>query len=190
MSETRYSLVFDGRLQAGTSLRQARDAIQDRFKLSSRQLERLFSGGSVTVKRDLDAASADRYQRAFLDAGAIVERRALDQKTKPAPLRATTSHDDARDEPGVDSGTQAQDTNALELLPPGATVSEERAGTVPPPPDTSRLSLALPEDSGLHDCTPQSSAPPKLDLSRYRLLPLDADSTDSKESDVHAETPR
>ena len=76
MTETRFYLVFDGELQPGVSPEQAREAIQARFKLSSQQLERLFGSGPVTVKRDLDASSVERYQRAFLDAGAIVERRA------------------------------------------------------------------------------------------------------------------
>jgi hypothetical protein len=191
MTQMRYELVFDGRLRPGVSLQQARDAIQARFKLSGPQLERLFRGVPVTVKRNLDAATADRYQRAFLDAGVIVERRALDTGAKPAPVSSGTSHlPNVREEPHARPYASAPETGTLELLPPGEPVGEAPASVTPTAPDISRLTLALPEESGLEDCAPRPSAPPKLDLSRYQLLPLERDRVDADAASDTTEAPQ
>jgi hypothetical protein len=186
MTEMRYELVFDGRLRPGVSLQRARDAIQARFKLSGPQLERLFKGAPVTVKRNLDAASADRYQRAFLDAGAIVDRHALDAGAEPMSAGATRSPS-ASEEPHRRLCANVPENETLELLPPGAPVAEEPTVTAPTAPDTSRLSLALPEKSGLEDCAPRPSPPPTLDLSPYQLVPLERERADADDSSDNTE---
>ena len=109
MTEKRYHLVFNGRLQPGVSPQQARDAIQARFKLSSRQLDRLFSSGPVTVKRDLDTSSAERYQRAFRDAGAIVERRVISgdsESSSPGTIPDAGAYPEATDCPPADASDE------------------------------------------------------------------------------------
>lgn len=97
MTETRYQLIFSGRLQPDTSVEQVRQAVKERFRLNDAQLQRLFSGDPVTVKRDLDLASAERYQRAFVAAGAVIELAPMAASTPSAPSpEATTLVREAR----------------------------------------------------------------------------------------------
>jgi hypothetical protein len=85
ITEPRFRLVFSGRLQPSHSMEQVRQALRERFRLSDRQLDRLFSAQAVTVKRDLDAATAARYQQAFLEAGALVDLVAAESASAPNP---------------------------------------------------------------------------------------------------------
>ena len=97
MTETRYQLIFSGRLQPDTLVEQVRQAVKERFRLNDAQLQRLFSGDPVTVKRDLDLASAERYQRAFVAAGAVIELAPMAASTPSAPSpEATTLVREAR----------------------------------------------------------------------------------------------
>ncbi|MBK5940939.1 hypothetical protein CCR96_17115 [Halochromatium roseum] len=84
MTETRYQLIFSGRLLAGVLPEQAQQALKERFRLSSTQLDQLFSGQRITVKRGIDQKNAERYQRAFAAAGALID-------IEPAPAASSTA---------------------------------------------------------------------------------------------------
>ncbi len=146
MTETRYQLIFSGRLRPEVHPEQARQAVKERFKLKDALLDRLFSGQRVTVKRNLDSANAERYQRAFATAGVQVE-------LEPTPTTA--------------------ERQVMKLLPPGSPIGEQPAFPETPPPDTSHLRLAPSEATSLEDCAPPPAVPPPLDLSALELVPLD-----------------
>jgi len=74
MSESKkFDLVFRGDIAAGQKIMAVRERVQKLFKADDQQLERLFSGRPVTIRRDLDQAQAEQYQQALLQAGALVE---------------------------------------------------------------------------------------------------------------------
>ncbi|NEX15313.1 MAG: hypothetical protein C1943_01425 [Halochromatium sp.] len=161
MTETRYQLIFSGRLQPGTSVEQVRQAVKERFRLNDAQLQWIFSGDAVTVKRDLDQASAERYQRAFVAAGALVE---LAPAVAPSPAPSPVDAD-------------AEAIESMQVLPAGTPIDEQ----MPTPealPDTSHLQLAPPEATSLEDCAPPPPAPPQLDLSRLALAPVEETPTE------------
>lgn len=189
MSDDRFELVFSGQLITGMSALQARQSLQARFKLSDDQIEQLFAGAAVTVKRNLDQAAAERYRQAFLEAGAVVAiqpysaptasrvqpetaRTALQTPLQPNDSRVPSEHADS-------SGEGSSGPNSrLHLLPPGTPVGEAADTAGQAPPDTSRLSLAPSEDMTLADCAPPAPEPPALDLDRYALAPLETDAED------------
>ncbi|WP_462320468.1 hypothetical protein [Halochromatium sp.] len=197
MTETRYQLIFSGCLQSGVQLEQGRQAVKERFKLSNAQLDRLFSGRPVTVKRSLDRANAERYQRAFVAAGALVEvapaappeadSLKLDDTASiesapasqtPAPrandaINASTLADPSDQETRTDATSKREDANATQLLPPGSPIGEQPTTPDAPPPDISHLQLAPSETTSLEDCAPSPETPPPLDLSTLELLSLD-----------------
>lgn len=182
MSDPLYQLVFDGRLRPGITPDDARASIGTRFRLNERQVERLFSGRPVTVKRKLDASDAQRYQRAFLEAGAIVEVRPLESATTQDEGRDTATSGSPQD---ADLGQQIAGAGVetmFQLLPVGATIDGQTTSDPPVAPDTSRLSLAPREASSLEDCAPTPAAPPTLDLSRYELLPPDSETPENGDS--------
>lgn len=74
MSDTaRFDVVFRGDIAPGQKIMDVRERVQKLFKADEQQLQRLFSGRPVTIRRDLDRAQAQQYQQALLQAGALVE---------------------------------------------------------------------------------------------------------------------
>ncbi|KJH84268.1 DUF805 domain-containing protein [Stutzerimonas stutzeri] len=70
MSADHYRIVFDGELEPGMSADTVKSNLARLFKSDADKVERLFSRGSVNIKRNLSALEADRYLEALLRAGA------------------------------------------------------------------------------------------------------------------------
>jgi hypothetical protein len=195
MSDDHFQLVFAGRLADGVSPAQARQSLQSRFKLSDGQLERLFEGTAVTVKRNLTESAAERYRQAFLEAGAIVEIEPLTGPSErqarpasggePAPDEAAPQSPagprDERRPSGGEPRALGETAATLQVLPAGAPVGEQLSDDEPVRPDISHLSLAPAEGMSLADCAPSAPDTPDLDLERYELLPIDPDDGGSTE---------
>ncbi|MFC1649948.1 hypothetical protein ACFL2X_00110 [Candidatus Latescibacterota bacterium] len=71
MEETSYNLIFRGVIADGHDAETVRKNIAELFKVSEEKVERLFSGRPVTVKKNVDKATALKYQSAFKKAGAL-----------------------------------------------------------------------------------------------------------------------
>ncbi|MDI3401460.1 DUF805 domain-containing protein [Pseudomonas sp. V88_4] len=65
MSEPRYKIVFDGALQPGVDITTAKLNLADLFKSDVAAIERLFSGRTVALKRDLSHSDAQTYLQAL-----------------------------------------------------------------------------------------------------------------------------
>lgn len=193
MRDDHFQLVFAGRLAEGVSPAQVRQSLQARFNLSDSQLERLFDGSPVTVKRNLTESAAERYRQAFLEAGAVVEIQPLtgptEQRAGPTASGEPDSDelearspaspcDDARPRDG-EPHALGETAATLQVLPPGAPVGEEPNDAAPVRPDISHLSLAPAEGMSLADCAPSAPETPDLDLERYALLPIDSNNANS-----------
>lgn len=185
MSEPRFQLIFAGQLLAGTQREQVLQALQERFKLSNAQLERLFSGGPIRVKRDLSRDQAEHYRRAFHAAGAMVELHSMNAESGSASDTAVAATDSELRQvdplniaPSAPSAPAAgkpddADPDALRLLPPGIPIGEQFQLPERPPPETDHLQLAPSEATSLEDCAPPTPSPPPIDLSNLSLAPLD-----------------
>ena len=170
MPEERFDIVFAGELIEGADPAEARKWVRQIFKASDTQLERLFSGKPVTVKKSVGMEAAGKYRLAFRKAGALVRIRpgsalpdkepseqpddwqllppnsgSLDQfapKLKPAPL---------------------PDISGMATSAPGTTLDE----TPEPPPARIGISaLDLTEGEwSLEDCQPPplSQVEPNID---------------------------
>ncbi|SDT56477.1 DUF805 domain-containing protein [Pseudomonas granadensis] len=69
MSEPRYKIVFDGALQPGVDLSTAKLNLADLFKSDVAGIERLFTGRTVALKRDLSHSDAQTYLQALNKTG-------------------------------------------------------------------------------------------------------------------------
>lgn len=71
MDRIRYRIVFNGDLCPGVDLTEAKRLLGDAFHLEPERVERLFSGKPVTVRKDVDLETAEKYQARFRRSGAM-----------------------------------------------------------------------------------------------------------------------
>lgn len=72
MSEELFDLVFKGELSPGFDAAQVKKNLQQLFRINEQQVESLFSGKPITLKKQLDADTANKYRVAMKKAGARV----------------------------------------------------------------------------------------------------------------------
>lgn len=146
MPTERYDVIFRGQIMDGGDLSVVRSQIGRLFNATTTQLDQLFSGHPVVLKRGVDLEIANRLRVAFRRAGGIVEVRSHDVVETP-PATATE----------------------LQALPPN-TGSLEDCATQPIPqpiPDIQHLTMATPGTQ--IDRTPPPP-PPAIDTSALRLI--------------------
>lgn len=177
MDSEKYSVIFFGRIFPGQDPAQVRARVGEMFRISGPQLETLFSGARIAVKKDLDLATAQRYRDAFQKAGALVELRkfepAAPDAEPPPPARADSAVAPQADAQPA-SGQTPSALNA-DLLPPRTGSLEEfsRAETPAAIPDISHLDMdAVGADL---DPTRRQTPPLELDLSGLDLDRTGAD---------------
>ncbi|GIX21406.1 MAG: hypothetical protein KatS3mg121_0189 [Gammaproteobacteria bacterium] len=184
MSEPRYDIVFEGRLSGRLPLDQVKRNLAALFKMNTTQVEALFRGQAVVIKRGVDAATAERFKAAFDKAGAVCLARPSGPPPQPAAAPPAEppprSAPPARPAPGGGRATGRMAGKDLVDLPvpdqaalaglslgaPGETLPSLDSGPPPPPPDTAGLSLA--EDDAPLEPPRQVQAPP-VDLSGLAL---------------------
>jgi len=111
----RYRLVFSGEILEGQHRAVVRRRLAEALKLDDAQAQKLFSGSPVTLKKEVDAAMAARYQALFKKAGA---------RLRVLPLRAGGQQ-------GDQSAAPSPRTAAPESTPsPASAVSRDREAPV------------------------------------------------------------
>lgn len=85
-SSERYDLFFQGEVHDGMTSFQVGKKLAGIFNLNPEKAALLFSGKRVTVKTNVTRETADRFRRAFSEAGAILHLR----RATPAPADSTT----------------------------------------------------------------------------------------------------
>ncbi|MEJ6656517.1 MAG: hypothetical protein QNL70_10970 [Pseudomonas sp.] len=88
-----FEVVFHGQVRADVAPEQARARIGQLFQVADRQLDMLFSGRRIVIKKGLDEAAAEKYRQAIERAGALCEVQPMADKpsqhtAEPAPTSA------------------------------------------------------------------------------------------------------
>lgn len=96
MSETRYNIEFSGELLAGHELDSVKANLAQLFKCPLEKIEPLFSGQTVTLKRNLSEAEAEQYLGALRRAGAAVRKQ---PDSVQLSLMATEDHPEPNQAP-------------------------------------------------------------------------------------------
>lgn len=164
MSQETYEIAFSGQIAEGADLHQVKANIAKMFKADDAKIAQLFSGARVVIKKNIDLQTAEKYQAAMNNAGAICELVNLaatvsvakpdKQINKPKPVEAVAapvkpaSFDHAvppapQTAPLPITGNDISDLQAT-LAPVGSDMQEIKEKDVPPPPDTTGLSMAPP----------------------------------------------
>ncbi len=83
MTAALFDIIFRGDIVHGHSIVDVKQRMAQLFKTDVTKIDSLFHGGAVPLKRNLDQATAEKYQAVLLKAGAQIEIRAV-AAAKPA----------------------------------------------------------------------------------------------------------
>lgn len=166
MSEELYEVAFYGEIVEGAELDQVKAKVAAMFKADAAKLAQLFSGKRVVIKKNIDQATAKKYQSALQNAGAQCEVKPLvdavqampNESAAPAatpapaqtaaPVASSTRVDsNAPAAPKTDPlGISATDISDLgaSILPPGSDMQDGTSSAAAPEVDLSGLDLAPP----------------------------------------------
>ncbi len=152
MPAERFDIIFSGQLVKGQDPKTAREGVRKLFKASDAQLQRLFSGKPVSIKKGVDLDTAAKYRAAFRRAGALVDILPGQATASTAPQPASGNAETARPTPAEP---------AMSLAPANSGSLEQYAERVEPSPlpDISGLDLSAP-GVDMDDTQP----PPKADI--------------------------
>jgi len=179
--EERYNVYFDGQVIAGHDVASVREKLARVFNADAPTLDKLFSGKPQLIKRDCDAATAQKFKAAMERAGAVPTIRAAQPAPAPAPERPMTAAekiaalaaapDEARYRQSP-AGKTPQDpepaTGGIVLAPPGTEVlrAEERARPVVREVDTRGLAV---DSAATRLSNVPPPPPPAPDTSHLRM---------------------
>lgn len=150
MSENSYEIVFRGKLVAGHDEAQVKANMGKLFKAGPETIDKLFAGGRVVLKKNLDRDTAYKYRDILKKAGAVTVVSSTDfaldgnqSHQKPAtvnpPSPATTQNKEAP-APSPAQSASGQD-DSLPLDEPGVQLVEKEV--IPEPEfDLSSYSVA------------------------------------------------
>lgn len=148
MSDGLFDIVFRGDIAVGHTLPQVKQRMAALFKRDLAQIEPLFSGVPVPLKKSVDPASAEKYQKVLAQAGALVEIRpagtlkAPAARKRPAPVAKSapaTEAEVAAAPPPADAG------GGLSLAPVGGYLltEQERQVQAPTPVAVAEIAIEL-----------------------------------------------
>ena len=145
MAGAKFKVVFDGQILNGADPDQVRDNLAKIFKTDADKVEHLFVGERKLIRRDVDEATARKFQAAFNRAGAIAvivdsdgqdllpeppasaparspkAARTATRATQPAPLDQTASDQRSGSDTENAQPTRAELAEAGRAPPPLAT---------------------------------------------------------------------
>lgn len=173
MSEELYEVAFYGEIVEGAELDQVKAKVAAMFKADAAKLAQLFSGKRVVIKKNIDQATANKYQAALQKAGAQCEVKSLTEAAvappaesaaapaaapaaTPAPAPAQTAAPAASSSRANSNAPAAPKTDPLgisaneisdlgaSILPPGSNMQDGENTATAPEVDLSGLDLAPP----------------------------------------------
>jgi hypothetical protein len=186
MAPPRFDVYFSGALVAGADPALVRERLATLFKLSPADLDRLFGGTELRIKKDADVDTASRLRATFREAGALIDIRVAaaapapvpppgPATTTPAPSAAAGAWTLAPPRTGsladvavAKPPAELPDISWMSLAPPGAPVAEPT--DVPAVDiDVSHLSMTAPSTGTLEDCRVDEPARPIPDIGHLEL---------------------
>lgn len=189
MSENSFAIAFSGELVEGADPAQVRKNLAQLFKTSPDQVEKLFSGKRVALKKDLDQQTALKYQAVLKKAGAVTvvvntavpaAAKAEQSTTQPQPAAAPKAPAAAAKGESIESVTRAvvkaapTDMSAFEGVvvdQPGVVLIEHT--DIPMPDiDTSELSMA---EVGVELVKHEAPVPLQVDTSELSMAEAGVD---------------
>ncbi len=175
MSTQQFDVFFRGDIVAGQAAIDVKGRLASLFKIELTQVERLFSGRPTAIRRNLDEATAKKYEQAMLKIGAVVELRPVRKEEASVAQAAETSTSDSSSGSPIDpeNTDPANTEEGLSLAPVGSAVlrPDERANIQPTEVDISALALEPGGGEILRDGEKRSVEKAQVDTSHLEVLP-------------------
>jgi hypothetical protein len=171
MSDQLYEVAFSGQISEGADIEDVKAKVGKMFNADDAKLALLFSGKRVVIKKNIDKATAAKYQSALNRAGAHCEISPPVGATASASAESavqieTGDYGEVAPPPATDPlGITASDIEdlAASIAPVGSELQEEYQEVEAPEFDLSEFDLA-PVGSELNTRA-KNSAPPPPDTS-------------------------
>ena len=185
MGDQLIDVFFRGDIVPGENIMGVRERLKKLFNADDKQLQQLFSGRPVVIRRNLDGPAAELYKESMLKAGALVELRPA--KVAAESADAGAAPDAARAEAQVTQGTASGSNSAPERASERAAANA--GGAHPPgqqPPSGSgsasgELSLAPVGADVLNEDERPRVKPVEVDISALAIEPMEGDLLKSDE---------
>ena len=177
MSDQLFEVAFSGKVSDGANPDEVRARVGKMFNADEAKLAQLFSGKRIVIKKNIDQATASKYQTALTRAGAECEIVQLGGDAEAAPTAAAA--------PAVESAAAA--------APVSKEYESSYDGEVAPPPQTDPLGITgdqiedlaisiAPVGSELKDDY-QKPEEPDIDITGFDIAPVGSElSTAKKEA--------
>jgi len=190
MSDQFFEVAFSGQISDGANPDEVKGKVGKMFNADADKLAQLFSGKRIVIKKNVDLATANKYQTALNRAGAECEVvQTGGGATAAAAAPEPTAEAPAAAKPAAEEAPAA---------PAAAAVSQEYEssydGEVAPPPQLDPLGITgdqiddlaatvAPVGSELQDDY-QAPAEPEIDIAGFDIAPVGSElSTAEKEPD-------
>ena len=85
-----YNIVFEGKTVPGKEIDLVKKALMNILKADDQGIDRLFSGKRVLIRKNVEAATAKKFQKAFEDIGAVCN---LEQVKVSGEVSASNQHE-------------------------------------------------------------------------------------------------
>lgn len=143
MAKGTFQVIFSGKIIEHADIEMVKANVGRVFSLSADRIEKLFSGKRLTLKKDIDQSTAERYRATLQRAGALCEIeqvpaiQTVEPAAAPAPasdsVPATNDTGISLADPGSQIGEQQEvndaniDTGSMDMAEPGVTLVESQA---------------------------------------------------------------
>jgi hypothetical protein len=175
MSDLLFEVAFSGQISDGADLDEVKARIGKMFKADDAKLAQLFSGKRIVIKKNIDQATAAKYESALKSAGAECE---VNPMGGAAPVATAATPDAAPAE-----------SNAV-TTPPSVQFETVYDGEVEPPPQTDPLGITgdqiedlavsiAPIGSELQDAHTEPEEP-QIDITGLDIAPVGSDVSATK----------
>ncbi len=207
-----YDIIFRGDIMPGQQLPQVKAKLAQLFKTDEQKINALFAGAAVPLKKNLDKASAEKYQAVLRQAGADVQIAPAGKVTaKPVRVRPAPSvpsqgqknrgepsakamsmqerlakqqAENAKAEMAVEEASKSESTFTLAPVGADLLVSSEKAAEPKVNIDVSQLQLRPQEGNLVDSAELERDVPVVVELRDYGLSELGDDlvSDDERET--------
>ena len=94
MQDNTYNLILTGQLRVGVALADATSALAVIFKISEEKVQQTLDKAPVSVKSNVDAATAEKFKTAIEKSGFMCEIKAVNEAAAPPPASVAAPVDE------------------------------------------------------------------------------------------------